>query len=173
MKTPTIFISYNPNSDFEQTLAVRLHTTGAVNGFRMFLPDRYNSDSIIDHETKSRINLSDWLIIFSTEQLSKIVKQEIEYAWQIFKNKSKIIVIYNFGKEKNLTEEITDHFTKIYFNPNTDDFDEIISKKIIPAIKIKEAQINKKSKELRQQSNALLALLGIGVGLVLLASSNN
>ncbi len=172
MKPTTIFITYNPNSDFEQTLAVRLHTTGAVNGFRMFLPDRYNSDTIIDHETKARINQSDWLIIFSTEQLSNIVRQEIEYAWQVFKDKSKILVIYNFEKGKNLTINITDNFTDIYFNPKTDDFDKIISKKIIPHIHLKE-KIEKENQELRQQRNALLAFLGIGVGLLLLGSSND
>ena len=117
MKTPTIFISYNPNSDFEQTLAVRLHTTGAVNGFRMFLPDRYNSDTIIDNETKNRISQSDWLIVFSTEELSEIVKQEIQYAWQKLKDKSKILVIYNFEKGKNIKGDITNHFTEIYFDP--------------------------------------------------------
>ncbi|NOZ36065.1 MAG: TIR domain-containing protein [Chlorobi bacterium] len=172
MKTPTIFISYNPDSDFEQTLAVRLHTTGAVNGFKMFLPDRYNSDSEIDTETKARISQSDWLIVFSTGKLSNIVKQEIQYAWKEFNDKSKILVIYNFEKGKNLEGEITKHFTEIYFNPN-DDFDKIILGKIFPKIQIKERTENQKEiKEIKQQRNALLALLGIGVGLLLLGGSS-
>ena len=172
MKTPTIFISYNPNSDFEQTLAVRLHTTGAINGFRMFLPDRYNSETVIDNETKNRISQSDWLIVFSTEELSEIVKQEIQYAGKVFKDKSKIIVIYNFEKGKNLNGKITEYFTEIYFNPN-DDFDKIISEKIFPKIHIQERTKNQTEiKEVKQQRNALLALLGIGVGLLLLGGSS-
>lgn len=171
MKTPTIFISYNPNSDFEQTLAVRLHTTGAVNGFRMFLPDRYNSETVIDNETKSRIAQSDWLVVFSTENLSDIVRQEIQYAWQVLKDKSKILVIYNFKKGKNLKGNITNYFTDIYFDPENDDFDKIISEKIVHRTLLKE-KLEKENKELKQQRNALLALLGIGVGLLLLGSRN-
>ena len=172
MKTTTIFISYNPNSDFEQTLAVRLHTTGAVNGFRMFLPDRYNSETIIDNETKNRISQSDWLIVFSTEELSEIVKQEIQYAAQNFKDKSKIIVIYNFEKGKNLSGNLAEQFTEIYFNPE-DDFDKIISDKIFSKFHIEERNKNEKEiKKIKQQRNALLALLGIGVGLLLLGSTS-
>ncbi len=184
MNRPTIFISYNPNSEFEQTLAVRLHTMGAVNNFRMFLPDRYNSDFGIDEETKFRIQQADWFLVFSTGELSQTVKEEIEYAWQIFKNKSKIIVIYNFLEGKTLQGDITHHFTEIYFNPHTEDFDQIINNKIIPKIinetyseeqelqqKIQnEKQRQAKEQELKQQRSALLALVGIGLGLILLAS---
>ncbi|MEY4935662.1 MAG: hypothetical protein RIS64_2021 [Bacteroidota bacterium] len=35
MNNPTIFISYNSNAANDQTLALRLHAIGAVNGFRM------------------------------------------------------------------------------------------------------------------------------------------
>ena len=67
MKSPitTIFISYNPDNGLEQTLASRLHTIGAVNGFRMYMPDRFNSNSQLDYETIRRINLSDYFIVFS------------------------------------------------------------------------------------------------------------
>ncbi len=171
MKTPTIFISYNPSSDFEQTLAVRLHTTGAVNGFRMFLPDRYNSETIIDNETKSRIAQSDWFVVFSTENLSSIVKQEIQYAWNVLKDKSKIVVIYNFIKGKNIKGNLTNNFTDIYIDPYYDDFDKIISKKIMNRIYLTE-KTEKEDKYKRQQRNAILALLGIGLGLFLLGSQN-
>lgn len=169
MNTPTIFISYNPLSEFEQTLAVRLHTMGSVNGFRMFLPDRYNSDFGIDTETKNRIQQSSWFLVFSTGKLSQTVKEEIEYAYQIYQNKSKIVVIYNFLKGKTLQGEITNHFTEIYFNPRTENFDQIINKKIIPKI-INENYKETKEKELKQQRNALLTLVGIGIGMVLLGS---
>lgn len=173
MKTPTIFISYNPSSDFEQTLAVRLHTTGAVHGFRMFLPDRYNSETVIDNETKVRIQESDYLIVFSTGPLSAIVKAEVEYAWEAFKDKSKIFVIYTHKKGKNLKGDITKHFTDIYIDPNKS-FDKIISNEIMPKIYFKDrSEVEGENEELRKERNALLALMGIGVGLYLLSSGNS
>ena len=44
-----IFSTYNPNIAKEQTLAVRLHAVGATSGFRMYLPERYNSETILDN----------------------------------------------------------------------------------------------------------------------------
>ena len=76
---PTIFISYNSNSEFEETLAIRLHTIGAVHGFNMYLPDRFNNKQGISLETQSRINLSDYYILFSTtNQLTKAALDEIQ-----------------------------------------------------------------------------------------------
>jgi hypothetical protein len=43
MNPATIFVTYNPQNDFEQTLAVRLQTLGAIHGFNMLLPDRFGS----------------------------------------------------------------------------------------------------------------------------------
>ena len=40
MKQTTVFVTYNPGNDFAQTLAVRLHTIGAVHRFNMLMPDR-------------------------------------------------------------------------------------------------------------------------------------
>jgi hypothetical protein len=115
MKDKTIFITYNPNSEAEQTLAVRLHTIGAVNGFRMYLPDRFNSNTFLDIETKRRIEESGFFVVFSMSYLSDIVKQEIEYAYQVLQDKSKILVIYNKSLGKNLTGDVTHQFTDIYF----------------------------------------------------------
>ena len=62
MRNPVIFISYNPRNHDEETLAIRLHTIGAVNGFNMLLPDRYHSTTVIDDETKRR-SLDYWCAI--------------------------------------------------------------------------------------------------------------
>ena len=69
----TVFITYNPSSEVEQTLAVRLHTIGAVNGFKMLLPDRMYSEDVLDDETRHRIDSADWFILFLTQQISPIV----------------------------------------------------------------------------------------------------
>ncbi len=164
MKSNTLFITYNPNQLDEQTLAIRLHTIGAANGFRMFLPDRYSSDRVLDTETKRRIDESDYFILFSlTRKLSPTVMDEINYAWQRFKDKGKIIVIYRTDVPKSLNPQASIHCTEIFFNPIKQQMDDVI-RDVMDAIFKKEAQ-KKRSKELE---NGLLALLGIGLGLLVL-----
>ncbi len=102
MKPTSIFISYNPNSAVEETLAVRLHTIGAVNDFIMYLPDRFDSENQISEESKSRISRSNYFVIFSTKPLSNVVKEEIEYAFKHINDKTRIIVIYDREREKIL-----------------------------------------------------------------------
>ncbi len=181
MKTSTIFITYNPKIAGEHTLAVRLHTIGAVNGFRMYLPDRFNSDSELDTETQRRINLSDYMVFFSLGTLSPIVKAEIKYAYLHFQDKSKIIVIYDSRKGKNLKGEIADDFTSFQFNPLSDNQD-LLSQKIMNTIFAKQqveaqkvlisqqkAEIKRLEKE-KEAQQALSALLGIGLGLFVLGA---
>lgn len=170
----TIFVTYNPNSEFEQTLAVRLHTIGVASGFRMYLPDRFNSERLLDEETQSRINRSDYVVMFSTSPLSSIVKQEIDYAYNILNDKSKIIVVYDRQRGKNLTGEITNHFTAFYLDQFNRKQDQILTQ-IINTIQNKEIfnqskQIAKLEKE-KANSQALAALFGIGLGLLILGSA--
>jgi hypothetical protein len=172
MKSTTIFITYNPNVASEHTLAVRLHSIGAVNGFRMYLPDRYNSDSILDAETQRRINLADYMVFFSLGKLSNIVKQEIEYAFKHFQDKSKIIVIYNSVNGKNLKGEITHHFTSFQFNPVQDNQERLLQN-IVNTIFQKQKTDNqntqiRKIKEEQETQQGISALLGIGLGLFVL-----
>jgi hypothetical protein len=101
-KLPTIFLSYNSGSDLEETLAVRLHTIGAVHGFKMLLPDRYDSNELVSAETRNRIVLANYFILFSTSELGKQVQQEISIAFQQLNDKSKIIVVYDRHKGKNI-----------------------------------------------------------------------
>jgi len=166
MKDPTIFITYNPNNDLEQTLAVRLHTIGAVSGFRMYLPDRYNSNSVLDFETKRKINEAEYFIMFSTQNLSKIVLEEINYAYQQWKDKSKIIVIYNKTLGKNISSNSKNPFTPLSFDPFRDNQERLVND-ILNVIKNKE---KRKTKKIKEQNQALKALLGIGIGLYVLSS---
>lgn len=114
MALPSVFVSYNPNADLEQTLAVRLHTIGAVHGFNMLLPDRVGFSSTVTNETKVRIQASDYFILFSTTQLSLIVLEEIKIAFSKLHDKSKILVIYDKSVGKNLKG--ADNFTEIYID---------------------------------------------------------
>jgi hypothetical protein len=131
MALPTVFISYNPNSDIEQTLAVRLHTIGAVHGFNMLLPDRVGFTQSVSNETKSRILSADYFILFSTTALSATVLEEIRIAASKLHDKSKILVIYDITVGKNLKG--ADNFTEVYISRSSPV--EIILEKIISKIK--------------------------------------
>jgi len=54
-KLPSVFITYNPKSEFERTLAFRLHTLGAVHGYKMYLPDRTIGGKKVSNESRIRI----------------------------------------------------------------------------------------------------------------------
>ena len=175
MKNTTIFITYNPGSELEETLAARLHTIGAVNGFTMFLPDRYTSETEISNETKARISRSNYFIIFSTKALSPVVKSEIQFAFSYFNDKSRILVIYDKDKGKNLTGDLVNYFTPFYFN-RVDNRQDRLLENILNTIahKEKDAQLAVKEEQIKTlkqkntESNALAALLGIGLGLLVL-----
>lgn len=180
MKQTTVFVTYNPGNSLEQTIATRLHTIGAVSGFRIYLPDRYNSISILDEETKSRINQSDYVVMFSLGKLSSIVKQEIQTAFEHIGDKSKIIIVYDKHGGKNLTGEITKHFTPFYFDKYSNRQDELlkaitntIAHKNRAEIIAKQKQKPAKVKEQTNETNAIAALLGVGLGLLILGSLIN
>jgi hypothetical protein len=163
-KTPSIFISYNPKARNEETLAVRLQTIGAVNGFRTLLPDRFVGKAYVDDETTRRIQSSDYFVIFATQDLSKVVLQEIHIAFEHFKDSSKIIVIYDAHEAPNFILENPGSVTLVEFDPMSETVDVVI-KKVIEEIAKKE-----KGQQVKNSNNGLLALLGIGLGLVALAS---
>lgn len=177
MKPTSIFISYNPNSETEETLAARLHTIGAVNGFVMYLPDRFNSDKQISDETKVRISRSDYFVIFSTKPLSKVVVEEIKHAFDYLHDKSRILVIYDKEKGNNIDSPISHYFTPFYFDRVKNRQDELLQA-IVKTIVQKEQdkRINIKNRQpgtLRKQnetSDALAAILGIGLGLFVLGA---
>lgn len=166
-----VFITYNPTSEEEQILAVRLHTIGALNGFRMYLPDRYYSIEALEDETKNRIMESDWFVIFSTRPLSKIVRDEINYAITIAKkDPSRIIVIYSSQNGKNLKGSMVNKFKSYYFDPSKKQIDEFL-KEIFDDISKKNYEVvSRKLAAKESENNALKALLGIGLGLVVLSA---
>src|SRR5260221_9715898 len=158
MKQTTVFVTYNPNNDFEQTLAVRLHTIGAVHGFEMLLPDRFNNNSSINSETLYRIQQSDYFILFSTSALTPIVQQEVLAAFNHLKNKSKILIIYD--RVKNITHN--QNCTEVYIDTSKQSSQQILEKVIS---EIKNNQISSKKEE---TTNVLGGILLIGLGLLAL-----
>ncbi len=142
-------------------MAVRLHSIGAVNGFRMFLPERYFSETVLDNETKRRIEESDYYVVFSLGKLSDIVQQEIEYAFNHLKDKSRIIVIYDAQKGKNIAGKITNYFHPFHFDPIKDTVDDLVAQVLTHIAQQAQKQ---------ETDKAFATLLGIGLGLWTLSS---
>jgi hypothetical protein len=169
MKQTTVFVTYNPGNDFEQTLAVRLHTIGAVHGFNMLMPDRFNSNGRLSNETTFRIKSADYFIFFSTSQLTMVVQQEISTAFAHLKDKSKILIIYN--KVKNLKHN--ENCTEVYIDARKDSPQQILDKVIL---QIKQNQKSTKKNAVAQEDDTTSVLGGIlliGLGLFALDSLFN
>lgn len=164
-KLPTIFLSYNTGSDLEETLAVRLHTIGAVHGFKMLLPDRYNYNEQVSSETRHRILLSNYFILFSTSALSTQVQEEIAIAFQHLNDKSKIIVVYDLRKGKNIKG--ADNCTEIYIDSRAESTQEILTR-ILDELKNKETKLSLKVKS--PKVDVLGGILLAGLGLLVLGS---
>ena len=163
----SIFITYNPKSEQEQVLAIRLHTLGAVNGFQMSLPDR-SSGQNLSLETKRRIENSHWIVCFSMSLLSEAVKQELLYASEHKHDKSKIIVIYN--KKKNIVGKASDYFSEYYYDSEIESSSDMM-KKILNGIK----NTNSKEFAIKKQDDSSLGwflIAGLGIlGMAAVASS--
>lgn len=161
MTQTNVFISFNPTSDVEQTLAIRLHTIGAVSGYNMMLPDRAFGSNVVSPETRGRINLSDYFIVFSTAKLSDVVRQEIQIAFTKHRDRSRILVVYDKGNGKNLSG--IENCTEVMIDVHKQRADQVVQD---IAQKLNRAKPN-------GNENGFMAVLGsillVGVGLFALA----
>jgi hypothetical protein len=164
MKHTTVFVTYNPGNEFEQTLAVRLHTIGAVHGFTMLMPDRFNNNTL-NSETVYRIRSSDYFIVFSTSALTSVVQQEVDTAFQHLNDKSKILIIYN--KVKNLKHN--ENCTEVLIDASKNSPQQILDK-VIQEIKHNQKRSKKKTHPENDATSVLGGILLIGLGLLALDS---
>jgi hypothetical protein len=168
MKQTTVFVTYNPGNEFEQTLAVRLHTIGAVHGFNMLMPDRFRSSARLNNETAHRIKSSDYFIVFSTSRLTPAVQQEVNTAFAHLKDKSKILIIYN--KVKNLKH--SENCTEVFIDAGKDSPQQILDK-VILEIKQNQKSINKKNSREDDTTSVWGGIILVGLGLLALDSLFN
>jgi hypothetical protein len=163
MNPATIFVTYNPRNDFEQTLAIRLQTLGAIHGFNMLLPDRFGGKPPVSQETEYRIKSADYFVLFSTSPLTPVVQKEIEVAYQHLKDKSRIIIVYD--RVKNLAHQL--NCTEVYIDSSKSTAQQILQETI------SSIQENQAKKSKKDTQNALGAFLLIGLGLLALNSATS
>jgi hypothetical protein len=180
MTTQTIFISYNPDNEAEQKLAVRLQAIGAVNGFRTFLPNRLNSDTLLDTDTQQRIDLSNYYLVCVFNKLSKIVEQELKYALERFGDKARIFVVYDKIAAEKSIKKLKNEFNAVALDPLKEDAEQEVHifKTILDTLKDKEIEHLKQqnaqltvqhAKNLELQNKTLLALFLIVISLFTLS----
>lgn len=160
----TVYITYNPRSEVEQTLAVRLHTIGAVNGFKMLLPDRMYSETVLDDETTYRIDSADWFVLFLTQPISSIVQQEIDHAVASRLPAFRIIIIYYPDYPPQVVGDASGQIITVPFDPSAQSFDAVAQHVLL---RISQG-IRGEMETQNSQKNGLIALLGIGLGLLAL-----
>jgi hypothetical protein len=163
MNPATIFVTYNPRNDFEQTLAIRLQTLGAIHGFNMLLPDRFGGKPLVSQETEYRIRSADYFVLFSTSPLTPVVQEEIKVAFQHLKDKSRIIIVYD--RVRNLHHEL--NCTEVYIDSSKSTAQEILQQTI------NSIQENQARKSKKDAQTALGAFLLIGLGLLALNSATS
>lgn len=163
MKQITVFVTYNSNNEFEETMAVRLQTIGSVHGFSMYLPDRLSRSKSVNQETEFRIKSSDYFILFSTSNLTPVVQQEITTAFKYLKDKSKIIIIYD--RVKNLLH--SENCTEVMVDAAKDSPDDIVQN-VIHQIKENRVKSSRSSKKNDEMLNAIGGILLVGLGFLTL-----
>lgn len=86
---PNIFLTYNPDADFEEALALQLLSMEAMSHCVFSLPDRDGEAAITDG-TRQRIRQSDFVVYISTVAPQAIAIEEVRYAVNLNK---KVLVL--------------------------------------------------------------------------------
>lgn len=157
----SIFITYNPDSENEKSIAIDLFRKGRQNGYFIYLPER-NFINKLTTQTKANIDSSNWFVIFSTSPLSGTVREEIEHAFKSKKD-NQIIVIYSNRNGKNINFQGRNP-VEMYIN----DYDlNSIEKFKIDLFERISSKIKPQDKE---GLSGLEILLGVGAAILLLGA---
>lgn len=159
----SIFISYNHNSQHEESTALRLQTISNLYGFNISLPYRLRNVSTTSIETKTRIDHSSFVVAFCIDGLTKLLKDELKYA---ITKKKPLIVIYDRAKGKKINFKDNINVKEVFVDfTKTDDALHTIAE-FLRSI-LSKATVNKTARKTQNEDSGLgVALLGIGLGLL-------
>lgn len=120
-----MYISHNPDSSFEQSLALQIQILSLAHGLSVQSPERNGSDKLND-ETKDRILNSKYFFLFLESEISEIVLREINFALSMGK---KVLIIFD-ARQTHKFHVHTDWFHEspiiIGVNPERDDVGKIM-----------------------------------------------
>jgi hypothetical protein len=161
--TKSIFISYNHNSQPEESTALRLQTISNLYGLSVSLPYRLRNISNISSETKTRIENSSFVVAFCIDGLTKLLNEELSFA--ISKNKP-LIVIYDNAKGKKINFKDNVNVKEVFVDfTKTDDALHKIAEFLRTSLS--KTYVKKTTQKTQNEDSGLgIALLGIGLGLL-------
>lgn len=138
-----------------QHSALRLQTIAGLYGFSVVLPLRRPNSSLLNQETKTRIDSADMVAIFALEGVSKGVNEEIVYASQ--KNKPVIVLFQRGMTHSGLPQNEKIKIVEVDFN-----YIDKASHEVAEFLKGQFSARTKKGKETAGSGSALI-LLGLGL----------
>ncbi len=160
---PSIYITYNKNNKkhVEESTALRLQTLSNLYGINVLLPYRPDIAFSKDSETEIRISKSACVVVFSMSKLTKRLKDEIQNALSKAKP---IIIIYDKKIGKTISHN-NDNIKEIFLDSNNSD------ESLHEISKYLKSKFNRSQKNIENSndSNLGVALLGIGLGLLVLS----
>ncbi len=161
--TKSIFISYNHNSQPEESTALRLQTISNLYGLSVSLPYRLRNTSSITNETQTRIENSSFVVAFCVDGLTKLLKEELSYA---ISKKKPLIVIYDSAKGKKINFKDNVNVKEVFVDfTKTDDALHKIAEFLRTSLAA--STTKKTTKKTQNEDSGLgIALLGIGLGLL-------
>ena len=149
----TAFISYNTTPD-EQVFIYRLQTLAGASDITVLLPQR--NGQRLTGETKLRIDKADSVIAFLTSDLNPHVREELAYA----EGKGKLIIpIYEKGIQLPPGQK---KFNWISYDPQRDT-PGMVEQKVVEFLT---------HKKVEKENRDAIVLIGLGLGLLWLISSN-
>lgn len=159
---PTIFVSYNPGVEVEQSTALRLQTIASLYNATVLLPDRLGTTQL-KSSTKERIREANVFVMFSTSKLSKAVSDEARHAISVGK---RVIIFYSKHTGKNLDiDHKQGNFFEVTFDPRYNSADQLLHAVLENGGFVKEEP---KTTSPHLANFAIGALVGVGLGMLLM-----
>lgn len=165
----SIYVTYNPGEQSEESTALRLQTISNLYEIDVILPYRvyrFKRDKGL-LETQVRIKRSRVVVAFCLNKLSNVMREELKYAIELNKpiiviydkNKGKIIRFKNYGNVKEIFLDFSEMDEALH------EIAKFLREKLSVGKNVRKS-VQKSDSRLNTENDAITALLGVGLGLL-------
>ncbi len=152
-----VFVTFNKSSIAGENTALRMQTLSNLYGFNVLLPYRLGLN-FLSEESKRRIQESSFVLAFAFGRMSKILREELEYAISL--NKPVIIVYDNINKNKRILNGQSNQVIEIVMDYYNQD---VILHKISEFLS---RELKSKNKDNKKESAVGTAIVALGLSLL-------